>query len=335
LHAVLITPEQATSRNLKKCSHDGYNAAVLYLEDRNSEEDNQKAVDHIKSSGLNLYYWIEVARSPVLADAHPEWMSSIQGTAGWRKRFPKVPQPSEGQVVKTYPWVPLLYRETFDLHRQRIEVLLEDLPQPRGIFLNDLQSGPSACGCGNSFCRWTTDNGPIRTATPLPPDAAAQFVAIVQRIMPKAEVIPVWTTECAEQDGPKGAACDGAGCFENVCWKEYVAQLVPVAGKATHLGVLLPFNDFEPSLSRSGSNGEWQQTALKSFTDVLPSKGAPAIPQDRLIAVLQGWDLKEQQVQTQVQRARQSGAYGDIVALTRIDQSWEPRVISVPPASKK
>ena len=37
-------------------------------------------------------------------------------------------------------------------------------------FLNDLQAAPSACGCGNTFCRWTPDYGPIRTATELPPE---------------------------------------------------------------------------------------------------------------------------------------------------------------------
>ena len=59
--------------------------------------------------------------------------------------------PADDEVVKTYPWVPVLSREGFDAQLARVRKLLDGLPRPAGVFLNDLQAAPSACGCGHSF----------------------------------------------------------------------------------------------------------------------------------------------------------------------------------------
>ncbi len=329
IKGLLMSPAQATSDQLKKNLSDGINSVVLYLDDSSSAAENLVAAKRIQKAGLNLFYWIEIARNPTLATAHPEWMASIQIHHEWRRHFPTFPQPSTNQVVKNFPWVPVLYQETFDVHHQRVAALLKKLPAAKGIFLNDLQGAPTACGCGNQFCRWTTDYGPIKTATRLPPDAAAKFAAAVGRLMPKAKIIPVWTTECTEHDGPKGAACDGVGCFNGACWKEYNAQLIPVAKLCEQIGVLLPYQDFPGELSRSGPNAQWQKYALNSFTAILPKRGGSPIPQNRLIAILQGWDVSPEQRQTQIRQSEETGTAGYILALTKIDQSWEPRLMNV------
>jgi hypothetical protein len=163
----------------------------------------------------------------------------------------------------------------------------------------------------------------------LPNDTAAKFVQAVGKLMPGAKVVPVWTTECAEHDFPKGAACDGVTCFTGRCWREYNAQLLPIANVAEQIGVLLPFRDFEPPLSRSGANAEWQKYALRSFTEILPQREGRAIPQNRLIAVLQGWDVTSEQEQIQIRHALEAGTGGYILARTKIDQSWEPKLMSV------
>lgn len=330
MRGVLILPKEATARQIRRFASDGYNAVVLHLRDEASEQENQNAAQQVLKSGLGLYYWIEVGRNATLAKAHPEWMASLQTHPEWRRHFPKFAQPATNQVVKNYPWVPVLYKETFDVHRERVEVLLEDLPRAQGIFLNHLQGAPSACGCGNHFCRWTADYGPIKTATPLPEDAAAKFVVEVEKLMPGANVIPVWTTECAEHDGPKGAACDGVGCFKGACWKEYTAQLMPLARVSERIGVLLPLRDFPAPLSRTGHHGEWQEYALKSFGEIVPARGGQAIPANRLIAILQGWDASRAQQQTQIRRSEQAGVGGYILALAKLDQSWEPRLFTLP-----
>lgn len=290
---------------------------------------SQAAARRIRDAGLDLYYWIEIARNPTLADAHPEWMASLQTHTEWRRHFPNFPKLGTNQVAKTYPWVPVLYAETFDVHLRRVGDLLQKLPSAKGIFLNDLQGAPSACGCGNPFCRWTTDYGPLRTATRLPNDAAAKFVVSVGKIMPEARVIPVWTTECAEHDGSKGAACDGVGCFTGRCWKDYNAQLGPLAEVSRQIGVLLPFRDFEPNLSRTGPSGEWQNYALNSFTEILPKREGRAIATNRLIAVLQGWAVSRAEQEAQIRHAQESGTAGYIMALAKIEQSWKPRLMDV------
>ncbi|MBI4664071.1 MAG: hypothetical protein HY735_35190 [Verrucomicrobia bacterium] len=332
---VLIRPAQASQQQMKHFAADGYNAVVLYLDDDTPAGQSRVAARRIQRTGLQLHYWIEIARNPALADAHPEWMASLQTHSEWRRHFPKFPQLATNQVAKTYPWVPVLYAETFEVHRKRVAVLLKGMPEAEGIFLNDLQGAPSACGCGNHFCRWTTDYGPITTAHRLPNDAAANFILAVRKVAPGMQVIPVWTTECAEHDRPKGAACDGVACFTGRCWREYNAQLMPVAEVCERIGVLLPFRDFDVGLSRTGPDAEWQRYALNSFTEILPQREGRAIPQSRLIAVLQAWDVNLEQRRMQIRHAEAAGAAGYVMALTKIDQNWEPRLMEVPLADKR
>ena len=331
LQAVLVAPAQATAAQIKTFAAERFNAVVLYLDDKTPTQQRRAAARRVQQAGLDLSYWIEVARNPVLADAHPEWMASLQTHPEWRRFFPNFPALASNQVAKTYPWVPVLYAETFEVHQRRVASVLKGMPAGKRIFLNDLQGAPSACGCGNHFCRWTTDYGPIQTATRLPDDAAAKFVEAVGKLMPPAKVIPVWTTECAEHDHPRGAACDGVACYTGRCWREYNAQLTPVATASEKIGVLLPFRDFDRSVSRTGANAEWQRYALRSFTDILPQRDGQAIPQSRLIAVLQGWDVTPEQERVQIRHANEAGTFGFIVARTKIDQSWEPRLMTVSP----
>ncbi|MBP85683.1 MAG: hypothetical protein CMJ64_03040 [Planctomycetaceae bacterium] len=115
----------------------------------------------------------------------------------------------------------ILNKEPFQQQLQRVEKLLADRAQPKGVFLNDLQGAPSACGCGNHLCRWTTDYGKIRTATRLGNDAPAAFVVAVKKLLPQSNVIPVWTTECEEHDTAR-----------TVCARESAVSREP-AGEST------------------------------------------------------------------------------------------------------
>ena len=87
---MLIDSSQAGSDRLRELKTGGYNAAVLMLTD-GSDRDTVAAAQRILSAGLDLYYWIEIARNPALADAHPEWMASLQGHPEWRRFFPSLP----------------------------------------------------------------------------------------------------------------------------------------------------------------------------------------------------------------------------------------------------
>lgn len=331
LHAALLTADMASAERLASLKDSGYTAVVLAIgnSDAASLAADKRAVEAIAKLGLELHYWIEVGRCAELADEHPLWMASLQGHPEWRRFHKEFPQPKTDEVVKCYPWVPVLYQEAFDAHLTRIEKLLADRPPARSLFLNDLQGAPSACGCGNPVCRWTTDYGPIVTATKLGDDAAAKFVAAARKLVPGATaVVPVWVTECEEHDKENDALCAGVGCYKGICWKAYARQLKPLAAEADTLGALLLYKEFGQDGAHYQKLAGWISHALShGFADQPAKNGGSKIEVSRLIAVLQGWDVSPAEVAAQVERAKAAGAGGYIVALAKIDQSWTPKMV--------
>ncbi|MBI1309809.1 hypothetical protein GC176_00765 [bacterium] len=325
----LLSADQAVEGRLHSLKSSGVNAIVLLLRGGDQREAEQRASELVRRSGLALHYWVEVAHCRELADAHPDWMASLQGHTEWRRLFSDVPHPGDGEVVKTYPWVPILSKEPFDAQLQRIEELLADRPQPAGVFLNDLQGAPSACGCGNHLCRWTSDYGKLRTTMPLTNDAPAEFVAAIRKLLPEAEVIPVWTTECEEHDGAANGLCAGVGCFKGICWKAWTEQLVPVARHSETLGVLLPYRAFQRDLPIYEEPAGWIAEALNSFQDMPARYREAGVPASRLLAVLQGWNVADRQIAQQVTAAAESGAAGHIIAYTEIEQGWKPQILKM------
>jgi hypothetical protein len=126
LFGALIKATDASTVRLNELESAGTNTVVFTL---NSSDDKAKkairaAAANAERVGLAFAYWIEVARSPELADLHPEWMASLQTHDEWRRFFPNAPRPKANEVVKTYPWVPILSRETFNAQRERVLTLL-------------------------------------------------------------------------------------------------------------------------------------------------------------------------------------------------------------------
>ena len=324
LRAALISQRQSITADLRELKRQGYNAIALevvrYVEAKSASEQ----ANRIRKAGFRLYYWIDVGRCEELASARPELMASIQGHPEWRRHFPSFPQPAVGEVVKNYPWAPVFYKEAFEEHLKRIHFLVRLLPKADGIFLNNLQAAPSACGCGNTLCRWTTDYGPIKTATQLGPDSAAKFVATVKKLIPGAEVIPVWTTECQEHEMAKGQACDGVPCFSGTCWYEYTRQLMPLAAESSRIGALLTYKSL-------GQKPEWVDSAIRSFEKMPPTRKGAAIPAKRILPILQGWKVSATERADQIRRSREAGSEGYVMSLTPIIQSWKPKLIKIPP----
>ena len=329
LRAVMLLSSDVTTAELAALKADDSNAVVLRLTGL-SDDDRQRevaAAKRILNADLKLYYWIEIARCPELADAHPEWMASLQGHSEWRRLFDAPPEPDKNsEVVKNYPWVPILYEEAFAAHLQRVRRLLEDKPTATGIFLNDLQGGPSACGCGHHLCRWTADYGPIKTARPTGDDAAARFVKAVSKIAPDSQCVPVWATECEQHDGADDGLCAGVGCFKGICWKAWSKQLGPLEKQSQQIAVLAPFRAFDRDLPLYGKPAGWITFALKSFQTFPVANNARPVPASRLIAVLQGWDVSPPEIDAQIQRAAEAGTSNYVVVRSKIDQSWQPRL---------
>jgi hypothetical protein len=327
----LLRPDQASEQRLLELGKDGFTCVAFMLTVTNSEADSLAAA-RVKQSGLELDYWIEIGRNPALADAHPDWMASIQTHKEWRRFFPQFPATPSNCVVKVYPWVPVLYRETVEAHLQRVADLLAGRPPPRRLFLNDLQGAPSACGCGHPLCRWTPDYGPLTSASRLGNDAAAQFVRSVKRIRPGVEVIAVWTTECEDHD--RHGLCAGVGCFRGNCWQEWTAQLNPLAAQNDTIGALLLYRTFERDLPVYQKPAGWIAEALGFFQKLPLRYQAEGLPAARLLPVLQGWDVTAQQIEEQISRATEAGADRALVAFASIDQSWSPRMFTLPPTNK-
>lgn len=315
----------ATPERLEEWRRAGYGAAVLLLQPPAAEA-VKEAARRVRQSGLELDYWVEVARSPELADRHPEWMASLQGHPEWRRYHPGAPQPAEGEVIKKYPWVPISYKEAQQAQIRRITALLKDLPAPRRLYLNGLQAGPSACGCGNLLCQWTADYGPITTASPLGDNAASLFLDSLAKQLPQVRMLPVWIPECEEADMPKGRACDGVACFSGACWPAWVKQLSPVEKKSPQIGVLALHRELQRSEERYGPPGAWSGAALRLFQSIPPARGGRAIPSGRLIAVVQQWGVAQDESRRALESAVSAGAGEIVAACTPISSAWEPRL---------
>lgn len=329
LRGALIRASATDGQRLRELKTSGTNTVVFPLRKGEGEREAVRAaVARAERAGLAVAYWIEVARSPELARKHPGWMASLQTHQEWRRFFPKARRPQANEVAKTYPWVPILSREPFQAQRERVLALLANVPAPKLIFLNDIQGAPSACGCGNPVCRWTSDYGKRRTTTPLGDEAPALFVKAIQDASPEAEVIPVWTTECEEHDGSEEGLCAGVGCFGGICWKAYTRQLMPVSVTCKRLAVLAPYKEFQRDLPLYGpAEASWISFAIRTFQTMPPRHQGKAIPAARIMAVVQGWDVSEQEIKAQQAAAANAGANGCVVAYEKIEQSWSPKIV--------
>ncbi len=325
--AILLSPSAATDAELERLKTDSVLAIALYIRDGELKE-LRSAAARVAMAGLELHYWFEIGRNAALAEAHPEWMASIQGHQEWRRFFPGTAAEKDDEVVKAFPWVPIAYEESFNAHSNHVQRLLAELPQPATLWLNNLQGPPAVCGCGHPLCRWTTDYGPKRTATSLGDGAAAGFVRAVQRMSPKARVIPVWATECEAHD--KDELCAGVGCYTGRCWKDWTKQLMPLAEAAPTIGVLTTYKILQRDLPRYGSTAGWVGEALRSFQTMPPQRNGAAVSAGRLVAVVQGWDVSADELAAQVAHATRAGAAGMVIAREPIEQSWSPRRVPLP-----
>jgi hypothetical protein len=324
IQIVLVEMDAVTPAAVSQWKGEGFKAVAVVLEDETPVSAYRTVARHISDAALDLYLWIEVARNPRLATAHPRWMASLGSHDDWQKRFPNLPEPKVSEVAKAFPWVPISYREAFDAHLSRVEQLLERAPPGwRGLLLNDLQAGPSSCGCGNLQCRWAVDYHVRSTATKLEGhDVAARFLREVRKRAPGKSVIPIWTTECEEVDLPanknRGRAgtglCGTVGCATGACPDEFTKQWQPLT--ATHegpIGLLALHTAFQRTNKEFGGGPSWVTNAIAYVNQTVSARP------DRL------WVVVEEMAAREV--AANAGAGAVIVARTKIDQSYEPRTI--------
>lgn len=324
----LLRPGQATSRALDALRSQGGTSLALLLDESTESAGLRAASARAAERGLELYYWIEVGRSESAARRHPEWMASLQGHGGWRRRFPSAPKPGPEEVVKTYPWAPITSKEAWDGHRERIRTLLRAAPPAAGVYLNHLQAAPSACGCGNDLCRWTPDYGPVRTNTPMDADAAARFVEAVRRDSGVREAIPVWWTECEEAHTAPDGRCHGVPCYTGACWQAWTRQLAPLSDAAPRVATWLHADagagDTAPPLTAARA-----REVLALFQRMPPVRGGKEFPASRLVAVLDRRNHSQKEADALVEAVRGAGAAGVLLSEAALEDTWEPRLYDV------
>ncbi len=326
MRAVLVAPDRVTPGALATWKAGGIDAVVVPLDEATRRRWGPMA-QAVERAGMALWPWVEVARNPAMADAHPEWMAAVGGHHDdWRKRFPRAPAKKPGEVIKAWPWVPIGYAPAFDAHRKRLESLLKDLPGNwTGVFLSDLQAGPSSCGCGNDQCRWALDYGTPATAARTPgDDAAARLVAELATNHPAKVVIPVWVTECELVDLPDARGgtglCGRVPCAERDCWPRYARNWDPLLKRTAGP---IAVGIWSGAFRRDAAS--WPATALALFR--APPRGGRPLAAERTIAVIEAWNRPQADGMALAKRL-DAAAGGWVLALDPVDQSWEPRAIA-------
>ena len=323
----VVRAADVNSNKLQAWKNEGWNSIVLELVDDGPQEELIQAAKLIEKFEMRLEYFIEVARSPKLAESQPQLMASLQGHQEWRRLYPDFPELEPGHVVKTWPWVPIVYRGAFDAQLKRLETLMASLPTPNRIWLHDLQGGPSCCGCGHPLCRWTGDYGPIHTAELMGDDAASQFVKNVQTKFPTSDVVPIWTIECEEED--QHDVCGGVGCYNGICWKAWNKQLTPLANSTDLVGVSCFYKEYGRDLPRYHTPAGWIRFAIEGFETMRRKHEATGLPPNRLVAVLQGWEVSQDEVDAQIDAAQAAKTHGILLVVSKQDQSWRPKSLKV------
>jgi hypothetical protein len=337
LEIVLVEPGSVQPAAVTQWKSERFQAVALVLAEQTDSAAYAKAARSVTEAGLGVYYWVEVARNEKLATTQPRWMASLGMHMDWQARFPQAPEPKAGEVAKAFPWVPIGTREAFDAHLTRIEQLLKRVPSGwRGLLLNDLQGAPSSCGCGNSQCRWAIDYGVRSTATKLAgDDVAARFLAEVRRRTGDKSVIPVWTTECEEGDLPADkhqgqpgtGLCGTVGCAVGTCPSTFTKQWSALAaGPEGPIAVLATHTALQRTRPEFGGGPGWVTNALAYLDRTLPAHGGKRVDRNRLWTVIEGLRPEDEAITRQL--AAQAGVGAILVARTKLDQSFEPRMVT-------
>lgn len=330
LRAVLARSDRIDAAFLDDWKAKGATAVVVPL-DIESKKKWSKTAETVDRAGLRFYAWIEVARDAKLADLHPDWLASIgKHHDDWRVRFPDAPKtPNKEDVIKAWPWVVIGYAPAYEAQLEKVASLLQDLPgRVKGVFLNDLQAGPSSCGCGNDQCRWALDYGAPATAALSKPgdNVAARFVAEIRARYPKIDVIPVWVTECEEIDLPGAkngtGLCGKVACAKGTCWPVYVKQWKPLATAGA--GTPIALAAWSETFRRDPKT--YVADDLHLFLD--PPKNGEPLPKDRAIVVVEAWK-KNADLDSLVRQVQSLPIRGWVLAVDEIDQSWNPRYMNI------
>ncbi|HVR76001.1 MAG TPA: hypothetical protein VMT52_16840 [Planctomycetota bacterium] len=306
-------------------------ARVFEVGDDTQPAEIDRLRENAREAGDALYLWINVGRNPRLAAARPGWVAGMGSHDDWRRDFPSAPRPGPGERIGVFPWTPIWYEAVLEDRREAIVKLLRGKTRGlAGVFLNQVQGAPSACGCGNLQCRWTVDyrmgGGPRRVEGA----PAALLVERLEKDLPGVQWIPVWVAECEERDQGTISTghCGTVPCFSGLCWRESTKELDALAAKADGpLALLATEKLFGRDSASRGAPVSWLGLLVSELKKIPPLYGRAAVPASRLIAVIEGDGASPAERRLLEERALETGVRGVLVLVSPLDESWEPRLV--------
>jgi hypothetical protein len=315
----LISPGklQVDQSLLKKLQDKSYNTIVLDISQMSDKGGLRKLKKKIDTKGFRVYYWIEVGRDIQAASIHPQWLHRPHKLNFYGNK-----------PVVVFPWVSVNNLEVFQYEFEKVNNLLETagIKDVEGVFLNDIQSAPEGCGCGNALCRmWDNSLGEKVSGEDAHyfgenPVAPLKFVQVVKKSHSNLEVIPVITEECEAGvtvggvENPETTLGYGQMLCVHPDGLETYPRLIRTLSSLEHVGLLSLYKEFERDDPAYGSEGAWTGAILDRYLSVEPDQ--------RILSILQGWNVTEEEIDAQIEHVISHGAAGYIVAGEKIDQSW-------------
>lgn len=305
----------------KALRHQGFSAVAFDLGVKKDEL--QAAIGYAKQAHLAAYGWIQAGRDETAARLHPEWLHTPQHSE-WLAGKP-------GKFAVS-PWVCVNNNSVFGYELKRVSEALNSVKGLSGVYLCDIQGAPNGCGCGNPLCRsWDNSPGDKLAVAPYNhPDVyfSERFASAVASAFPKLKVIPTLCEECenglevggvASPDGGATGACHGIPC-SHPCSLDYYPGLVNSMAPFENRALLTLYKLYKKDDIRFGSEAGWVAGALGRYRQIAPNQP--------LTAVLQGWDVSQEQRAAQIEQAVKGGATGILMAFKPINQSWKAVEVS-------
>lgn len=331
-HGYLVEVTQINTDLLRQACAEQHTVLAIVLHEETDRQAFSAALREVRAVGLLPYAWIEVGRDQRAAAAHPEWLNTPWHPE-WLAAFPDWQTP-EGMMPAVAPWVSVHTRAVFDYALARITRLLAGWSQNeglQGIFLNDIQGGPTGCGCGNELCRsWDVSPGAKVAPSPFTHTEdyfTVRFLEAVTAACEGLHVIPVICSECEIGVTIGGIVnpdlsalhCHGVTCG-NPCGGIYYPGLIRALSSQTCVGLLSFYQLFGRNIPLYGDEAAWCAAILDGYRQQQPD--------GQVISVLQGWNVDDAAIEAQIVQSRRGGANGQLIALCAIDQSWWP--VAVP-----
>ncbi len=103
VRGILVRPERVTPEFLAGWKAKGATDVVVVL-DETTKPRWERTAGVVAQAGMTLWPWIEVARNPQMASAHPDWMATPGGHHDdWRRRFPLAPRQRKARSSRRGP----------------------------------------------------------------------------------------------------------------------------------------------------------------------------------------------------------------------------------------